>query len=496
MKDKLIKIVEFIRRHDNIFVMMLILFSISGITICVNVTNADELWNFQNIYKMYNGFQIYKDANVIITPLFFYIGEFLFKLFGANFLVFRVYNIIIMGTLYVVTYLIFKKINISKKISIIIVLIFIIYRKYGMLLVQANYNTMALMLCMVGVLLNINKGKHNKFIQGIILFLIFSTKQNIGVYYGIGLCAYEILNKNKLSIKVKNLLMEFATFVILLSMLIIYFYATNNLYNFINYTVLGIREFANQNVSIDISSAILATASVIINITLTIFFIKNKKININKIEEERLILLNCFSIPLTLIMVPISNNAHCLIGTYLSFILFIYLIKIMIKEMGIKINNKLIITILVCLSIFTCIKSVVAFISWTDVINDENYKFEIENPFFGGILKDELINNINNIVNYMEKDSDNVIVLSSKAAFYMIPTRRSNGMMDLPFKGNLGKDGEEGLIEKIKNMSNTKILIEKDENEIIWQESKKIRKYIIDNIEKVGEIEEFYIYSK
>ena len=36
---------------------------------------------------MYNGFVIYKDANVICTPLFFYIGNLLFRVLGANFFV-------------------------------------------------------------------------------------------------------------------------------------------------------------------------------------------------------------------------------------------------------------------------------------------------------------------------------------------------------------------------------------------------------------------------
>ena len=79
MKEQLIKITNFIEKHNNIFVAMLIFVSIFGITLNVNLESSDELWNFQNIYKMYNGFQIYKDANVIITPLFFWIGEIILK---------------------------------------------------------------------------------------------------------------------------------------------------------------------------------------------------------------------------------------------------------------------------------------------------------------------------------------------------------------------------------------------------------------------------------
>lgn len=498
MKSKYKKIVEFIKKHDNIFAVMLIFLSIFGITINVGVTNADELWNFQNIYKMYNGFQIYKDANVIDTPLFFWIGELLFKVLGANFLVFRIYNIIIMLILYFVTYLLLKKLGISKKISIIVILILITLDNYGMLLVQANYNTMALMLCITGVLLNINKCRYNTFIQGLILFLIFSTKQNIGVFYGIGLLACEILNNNCLKYKIKNLLAEFLTFLILLISLLIYFYINNNLYNFINYTVLGIREFANENIFVDFSNIILAIFFVLFNIILTTIFIKNKKIDINKIEEEKLIILNCFSLPLTLIMIPIANRAHFLIGIHLSLILFIYLINIMIKRMEFKKSRKAINIILVIFAICTCTNSIVNFTFWTNSINNKNYQFNMEDPFYGGIFKEETVKNIENIVEYIENENenDNIIVLSSKAAFYMIPTHRSNGMMDLPFKGNLGKEGEQGLIEKIKDMDNVKILIEKDENSINWQESKEAREYIIENMEKIGEIEEFFIYKE
>ena len=76
----------------------------------------------------------------------------------------------------------------------------------------------------------------------------------------------------------------------------------------------------------------------------------------------------------------------------------------------------------------------------------------------------------------------------------MIPLKESNGEMDLPFKGNLGKQGETGLINEIKNLKNTEILIKKDENDMNWQESKQTRQYIINHLSCIGEIEDFLIY--
>ena len=54
----MIKIVDWAKRHDNIVVFFVILVSILGISLNVKITASDELWNFQNIYKIYNGLEI------------------------------------------------------------------------------------------------------------------------------------------------------------------------------------------------------------------------------------------------------------------------------------------------------------------------------------------------------------------------------------------------------------------------------------------------------
>ena len=72
---------------------------------------------------------------------------------------------------------------------------------------------------------------------------------------------------------------------------------------------------------------------------------------------------------------------------------------------------------------------------------------------------------------------------------------KNNGILDLPFYGNLGKDGEQGIINIISSMDNVKILIQKDD-ELFFQESEKVRNYIKQNLKYEGEIEDFLIYSK
>ena len=125
MKNVVLKVNNFIKKHDNMFSLVLIFLSIYGITLYVKLINSDELWDFQNVYKLYNGFQIYTDANVITTPLFFWIGKFIFNILGANFLTFRIYNILIFIVFYFITYLLIKELKIRKKVAIIITMFLI-----------------------------------------------------------------------------------------------------------------------------------------------------------------------------------------------------------------------------------------------------------------------------------------------------------------------------------------------------------------------------------
>lgn len=489
--------IDFIKKHDNIFFILLIVLSIFGLTMNVFLASSDELWNFQSVYKMYNGYEIYKDFNVIITPLFFIFGKILFNILGANFLIFRIYNIIIISIFYFLTYLLLKELGIKKILSMIITVILIMIKNYIIILTQANYNIMALMFCILGVLFCIKKHKYNNIIQGIIVFLIFCTKQNIGIYYGLGLLLYELFQKNKIKLKIKNLIVEFLIFIILINLLLIILYTNNNLYNFINYTILGIKEFANKNIFIDISNILIIIFFIFSNLICSIIFIKNKKIKIEKSEKEKLIIMNCFSFPLILISWPIMNNIHVLLSIYLSIILFIFIINIILKKIEIKINKKIIISLLLFLIIINLGYSIYHFRNWRININylKSEYNIEKENPLYGAVIRKETIEKINNILKYIKNTENTVIICSKEAALYMVPLKLNNGMLDLPFLGNLGENGEEGLIEKIKNINNLEILIVKDEEELLWQESKIVRKYIIENMKKIGEIENFYIYS-
>ena len=193
MKEKITKAKELISKYDGLFVAIFIFFSLIGINLDVILLNSDELWMFQNTYKIFNGFEIYKDTNLIMTPLFYLMGNLVFKLLGASFFTFRIYGLIIQTVFFILIYKLLKKFNIRKLESLIIIQLLLILNIFEV--IGYNYNLLSLMFWIVGLYLNLKPKKYNTLLQSIIWFLIYFTKQNVAILYGVSLILFEITRK-------------------------------------------------------------------------------------------------------------------------------------------------------------------------------------------------------------------------------------------------------------------------------------------------------------
>lgn len=138
--NKICKIVE-----KNRYICLLIF----GLAVCaansfyVKLIDNDEIYTFANIYKIYNGGKMYIDNNVIQTPLFFYLGLIILKLFGANIFAYKIYNIILSLLLFGLIFILFECLEIDfKKSWLASVIIFLYYSK--VIRGGASYNTLAL----------------------------------------------------------------------------------------------------------------------------------------------------------------------------------------------------------------------------------------------------------------------------------------------------------------------------------------------------------------
>jgi len=430
---------------------------------------------------------MYTDLNIIIPPFFHYIINLVFHIIGTNIVTFKIVGIINYCTMNLIIYNIFKTVKINKKNAISYIMIMQL-TIYPLFLGSTNYNLLALTFVLFGVLLLIKyKSNYSWIMQGMISYIILFTKQNIGVYYLIAITLVEFITKGINLNTIKKLAKQMIITIVLLSFNLFLMYLEGNLYDFINYTILGIRDFThNFWVGIDV---ILLVCIDIIILIVTIFMSKKKILEENK--NEILYILAIYSIVLSLVIYPIVNTYHVKLAIIFPFITLIYLIhNLIFKEFNVnKVINIISIVIFCALFMF----STFCGSYW---IRNAKFNLPYNHPYYGGVFEketEEKIEKINEYILEQQKDGHNVIVLSKNAALYMLPLQKNNGIFDLPFIGNLGKEGEDGLIKKISELRSCKILISTEER--FWQESQKAIDYVKQNYSKIDEIEEFEIYE-
>ena len=482
----------------NIFIISVLL--ILPITLNVALTWGDELWNFQSIYKMVLGNQIYTDINVIQTPLFFYIGEIIFKILGSNLFVFRIYHSIIIGILMLFTYVLLKELKIKSKFIKFFLLIILGYTIYSFAPAQANYNFLALAVYVIGTCLSIklnNDEKKYYNIQATIALAILLTKQNIGIFYICGLIVSIFLSNKTLKTKIKRCIYLIITFMIETSIFAIILYINGNLYGFINYCFLGMKEFGTENIAFSIGEFLVAIFITLINVITSVFLLKNKKTKkmLTNTEKENIKKMLSFAILLLPNIYPIFNSIHRNIAIYLLVVNIAYLIFIIFKNFDFEDKIKKIYKVIIAIII-------IIFFLWEiylwgywvkNVVINTNYPYTYNDLFFGAELEKETQDNMEKIIDFIKNSKANVILISPKSTLYNLPIKKNNGVYDLVLRGNLGQNGENRLIEDIQIRENTIFIIE-DKN-CIYQESTKIKNYIKNNLEEIGTIEEFKVYK-
>lgn len=460
----------------------------------------DELWNFQNTYKIYNNYQIYSDANIIITPLFYILGLGFLKLFGATLIAFRYYNILIFVLFFALLYMIFKKLNVSKHLNFLFLIICFI-QIYSVINGGANYNALYINFIFLGILsyLYLSEKKYFSFLQGLLIFLVFFTKQNMGIYYFLATIVYEFIYRKNFKIFFINQIKKISIFIVLSTIICLYFYLDNNLLNFLNYTFGGLLNFGNSNFSFSVSPYLLMTCLSILIIYFNLLF--NKKIFpetvITPERKKNINLLGIIAISSNFSVFPILNTAHFLyIIPFYFMILFYFLDFAILEDLFSDSKSNIYIYLIILIVLF----GVLARMSFTIISPEKpvNRITDKTSPFYSIYFEEENYEKINTMTSYIKEkniEGKEVIIITSDACLSMIPLNKSNRAFDLPFKGNLGYNGENKIIKQIKDSKNTEFLIYTSEEDCFWQESEKIRNFITKNLVKTGEILNYSIYE-
>ena len=193
-----------------------------------------------------------------------------------------------------------------------------------------------------------------------------------------------------------------------------------------------------------------------------------------------------------LIGYPIFNIYHIKLALIVPIVYCIYIAEQFVanaKELfGLSIIKKIIIGYI---SIALIVNIVYLGITLSRGFYEINYK----EPYFGMFATKEMqekINEVTNFVKLKEKNNQKVIIFSEESNIYQTLLNKNYQDFDLPLLGNWGYKGEERVLNKIKNMKDTFILL-KDKS-LTEQESNKIKDYIKGNYNKTGEIADFEIY--
>ena len=281
----------------------------------------------------------------------------------------------------------------------------------------------------------------------------------------------------------------------------LYLYLKGNLYDFINYAILGMSEFGNKNWAIEgnIFSILLFLLIPILTLVATIITSKTIKTKLDLKNKQDIIkqmyIIFAFAICTYIIIIPIVNVYHVYLASILMLINLMYIIHFLIKPIIEEESIKTIInSIILCIIIVFLISNLKGIWEYNCLTKYTSK----ESPFYGAIINLELDETIKTVSKYIQNNDRDTIVLSTYAPLISLYLNDlDNKDFDLALRGNLGKDGEEGLIEKIKNLNNTQILLlhETEEEKELYQFAYDAREYITQNYTYIGQIDKFDIYE-
>ena len=498
MKNKLINILIV----SSIIVLSILLVFIEGIG------DLDELWQYNFANNISKGLVPYKDFNIITTPLFSFMAAIFLKLIFNQLLVMRLFNTVIFSCILFLIYKIFRLLKINKIMSYVFVLTayFLFYYDLGV-----EYNYLILIISLLSLYFELkNTEKHgifnikNDFILGVLIGLSIITKHSIGIILSITFIFYKLIfiKKTEDYKMIKRIIIYRGVGVLIPSLILVLYLILNNaLYDFINYSILGISEFNNRVPYLKLlynHNKLIAFFAFVTPINLISIIGLMKFRNNNKFTKVLILLI--YSIALFIGIFPIANSGHFIIYGMIGVISTLYCFYLIITK---TITNKKIKIYIYNFTRFFIIFFISTYII-INIINLINYyknnnisTNELEH-YYGIVINKSIIEDIKRVNNFIitEREKGNkVIILDSSAVLYMNPINVYNKDKDMFNKGNIGKNGESRLIKEISENEDNIYLILNDSYPKNWQTPLNIIDFVKSNKTKTEEIGRFDIYK-
>jgi len=383
-------------KKEYIFIIFVFAFVLS--TILINpLGDLDEIWNYNVARNIAKGLIPYKDISTITTPFLPMLNSLFLKFFADELIVMRVLASTLITAIVYTIYKILKKVTGEINISIIAAFMFLLLLRKNYCI---DYNYMTLFLAFLLAYLELrnnssirnkdetrlenNKTKNNKkeidkkeivheILQGVLAGLAVCTKQSVGFFIAIATVIFPVTQRSTL----KKMGLRTSGMAIPGILLIIYFTVTGAWSEFFSYAVKGISTFSNsipykmlykENNIIEVLARTLPVVIVFIIIITIIFLIKNykstkvdcedmkekdedvdelsKKATTNYFNkyrfQENIIILTIYSLPMLIMIYPIADKIHFLIGSLMVWVEFTYIVLYFFKTILSKIVDKII----------------------------------------------------------------------------------------------------------------------------------------------------------
>ncbi len=412
----------------------------------------DEIWNYGFSYNIANGLVPYRDFNMIITPLYSFIGSIFIIVFGHH-----LWSIHILNSIMIVfmLWLIYRKIG--KKVLLFVPVL--------LLYCYPGYNLFSVFLIIILLYICEEDFKYYDFIMGLLCGLLFLTKQTIGICMFVPMIYYS-------KRKIKSII----SFLCSILIFIIYLVWNNAFYQFIDYCFLGMFDFGNHN-----KVLLFLPIEIFICVFLGIRLLKSKFL------DKRVFYLLMFQI----VTVPIMDDYHFMIG-FMPVYLYI-LDHICMKDYRFK---------------YYVIIAFFSFGFWNYMANGYSniYLYQDKKSYlYGRYIPEYIEKNITDISEYMESikdDFDYVFLLTQNSYMVKLNTSYSINKFDLINNGNMGYRGSEKYIQELKDQCERKkclFMIYKYEIDVDNPKGNQtnfdILNYVSTSYDMIQEVSNFILYE-
>lgn len=495
-----------------IILFLLILITISSYILPKELGDLDEIWIYNSAKNIADGLLPYKDFNLVTTPFLPLLAGGILKLLGSEVLVMRGLAILLGTSILFMMIIIMKKLKIhSCLIGIAIILELLLLKPY----ICIDYNFMISGILLGILLLEMKKMDARKqeiakvfqydLFIGILAGTAIGLKQTTGLILTIiSLFSTILIVKTKQEWKEfgKVILVRVLGVAIPVGILAMYLSAFALWPYFIDYCILGVKEFTNSIPYTELwnnSNFLIKWLAIGLPFILLYWYFQTvvKKQEIE--NKQKLFCLFSYSVASCAVIFPISDDIHFLIGVLPAYIGMFYLGNQLLRKIAKRIKTEKIKgflkEFLKCgIIIFLVLMMLENMRNLLDYFNQIKQQPSTLLHYSYIPISEGIQQRIKTVNHYIQNEEKEVYILDASAAIFKIPMDRYDKHYDLFLKGNLGRNGTEKLIEEIRRQENIQILIQKPPRN--WQTPEEVITFVQNNYPKVGEIDWFDIYEK